>query len=1094
MPRLGSESTASARRHNPTQTHSSYYPVNSQSWHTRSPRSDSPLRSDSPSGHLSDSFDSSDDLLGPTRPSGSRSRWRSSGTPYGPRPLAKLSLPEQAHLHAAATPTATSSEPSSDAHAGSTTLEQPATGRAVVDAAEGGEQEDDEDDGTGAPQDESESELDEADHAHAHPQQPLSAAAAKKREKNKKKKAKARAKAKEKEKVRLAPDTIPPPPAPPQELLASMSRIATLVGSLDPDAPQDKPNKLMQQVHDALAKDGHSVPLAQWRAEVLQSVRRMETMLGKMEKWQGQVTPSEIEALKQETARLEGAVDVYQVASGKEKGKMEVRVKVVGARQSSDDADVVALQPGANEQDSDDADKSNSCPSDSDTDRSPQEEKSLALDLPPSPADSTQVPPVLDLDRRSPPSPPTHSHVTSLAPQDYNVPPEPPQDPVEYLKKYPWSMIEVMLLLEVTAHFPPAEHGWLFIAEAYNNLLITRPLQEWFLKQSGVTHEEDTKMAALLKRLGAEASQLRTASILTPAKATNVTPAPKATAAKAQSKAGERGKAAPFGSAEARAEANARAKPAPPPAAIGSGTAKGAHFVTRLPHPLAPLHLGDDQAGPPPAQRIMSLPRRRPPLTMPSADAKALYRIMRSAASPAGSRTYRDESRLAMLALFGSTGNRFVVRTMWDCWHRWHTPWIVQGGPIEEAGMPTTPAVPADYLAGNILVPFRTSIPRMPSFEYRPVPGTYPDVPGVQHAVPSTYDPRPGMVVYARTALAMAEGAWAKAGLGRAPDGTIADDIADARKVRPPTTLAGIWPGKGQPLQKAPQPAASSAASSATATAVGTAARPTPSSSPSPSAAATPPAKAANPPLPLGANVAAKAVNPLLPPGANVAATLAAPRPRAGAAVSTAQNTVVLNPPIIAKPTTTNLPPPPAQRSASSSPAPSTSTSPASAVPTPTPPPPTRAASPAPPQARPMQTTQGTIAKPVYPFYPLPEPRKPLSRGPPCVPEGTLGSTVRPGLSAWFEHAAITLDVLQRVAEPEKYRARFDVGLLGKEAVGKRGKENTMVGELETEEDKRRGVWVPYHLRKMAPPPPQRPPVLLSSSTTINLADKAFEA
>ena len=122
----------------------------------------------------------------------------------------------------------------------------------------------------------------------------------------------------------------------------------------------------------------------------------------------------------------------------------------------------------------------------------------------------------------------------------------------------------------------------------------------------------------------------------------------------------------------------------------------------------------------------------------------------------------------------------------------------------------------------------------------------------------------------------------------------------------------------------------------------------------------------------------------------------------------------------------------------------------------------------------------------MYPFYPLPEPRKPLYRGPPCVPEGTLGSTVRPGLSAWFEHAAITLDVLQRVAEPEKYRARFDVGLLGKE--------NTKVGELETEEDKRRGVWVPYHLRKMAPPPPQRPPVFLSSSTTINLADKAFEA
>lgn len=855
MPRLGSESNSSVRRHNPTQTLSNYFQVNSQVWQIRS--SGPPTRAEAstsqPPLEPDAQFDVLDDLLSRTRASGSRTRWnaRTFGSPYGPRPLHKWLPSEQKHFEEMSALMEMFPEPGSDDEI----EEEPelhelvAQDRAAGDEADEEEFDEDEADGEEGDEDEvdededSESDPEEADTGQS-PQphsQPQSSAAAKKREKNKRKRAKARAKAKDKDKMK-PPSTPDPARDPPQDLLVSMSRIAQLVGSLNTDSP-DESNELLQRVRDAFTEEGRRqlgslqpTEPAQWRAEVLQSVRRMESMLGQMEKWQAQVAPGEIEALRAETARLE--VRVRAVVEQKERERVEVRTSVqtkqardttsiAGPSKAKNTVDVDVeevtassegeepveldvdgdglFQTGAEEKDGDDADslsdsapESNSTPSESDTgptepdpdDRLLQEEKNILPSPPLSPAPppvtlpsttATPEPPPqpihqplniviqpaynIPAESLSHPSPTTSTPAPSsqqsdpppiaisgpaplLGAKNQNVPPEPPANPVDYLTKYPWTMIEVLFLLEVVAHFPPAEHGWTFIAEAYNNILITRPLQEWFGKQATASNEEEAKMKSVLQKMHAEARQLRARR------------AQEAAAQSAGAGSGERGKAAPFGSAEAQAEANARAKQ---PATAGLGALdKDALIVTRLPALFPPpaggvAHAADNPATPPPAQRVVTFPRRRPPLSLLSEDAKSFARVMASAV--AGVRPPSAESRAAMLALYSATKARFPVRTAWDCWHRWCTPWVVQD-PGPSTLFPLAPVV-QDYIAGNICLPAGTWITQARDFVYRPVPGTYPEVPGVQRKVTAGYDPRLGMVTFARMTHLLAERTWA---------------------------------------------------------------------------------------------------------------------------------------------------------------------------------------------------------------------------------------------------------------------------------------------------------------------------------------------
>ncbi|KAH9848249.1 hypothetical protein C2E23DRAFT_906605 [Lenzites betulinus] len=1069
MPRLGSESNSSVRRHNPTQTLSNYFQVTSQVWQIRSsgvPRTESQAHAESSTTHTQTAeaeLDVLDNLLNRTRASGSRTRWnaRTFGSPYGHRPLHKWLPSEQKHFEEMSALMEMFPEPGSDEE-----LEEEKDLHEIVAEEREAEQPEDEDEEADEEPEEDEedgSEPEEADiggHAESQPHlQPQSASAAKRREKNKKKRARARAKAKEKEKMKT------PPPAdpvrdPPQDLLVSMSRIAQLVGSLNTDSPEES-NELLKRVRDAFSEEGRrqlgshqpSEP-AQWRAEVLQSVRRMESMLGQMEKWQAQVAPGEIEALRAETARLEVRVRAVveqkereraevraasqarqardlQITSAPSKTKDEVEVEVAVAAESSDDEGLVQLDSGGLFQA-----ESNPSPSESDTgptepepdDRLLQSDKSMqpyptlddtpqpaatdealiqpAPDPPPltiviqpaynhpveptsapptptSPSTSTRPPdaPVVNSEATKPPS---SNSLTSNdqgvpknqnAPGKLNIPPEPPADPVDYLTKHPWTMTEVLFLLEVAAHFPPSEQGWPFVAEAYNNILITRPLQEWFGKQATASNDEETRMKNTLQKMSAEARQLR---------------ARRAQEAAAQATA-ERGKAAPFGSAEARAEANARAKHA----ASAGGLDQDALILTRLPYPF-PAPDGttvpaDNTATPPPAQRIVPFPRRRPPLSLPSEDAKAFARVMASAV--AGVRPPSAESRAAMLALYSATRTRFPVRTAWDCWHRWSTPWVVQEDDPDAVW--DRPPMILDYVAGNICVPLGTWLEQKRRFVYRPLPGTYPGVRGVQRRV-GEFDPRVGMVAFARMAHLLAERSWAGIGLGRDVNGAVSEEVLAGRRAKLPGTLAGIWPGRSSPAK--PRPAAQSATAAA-----------------QPPAATAP---ASGPSSPDSKKVRAGAL-PAKPPKS-------APAPASPPSTSSASS-----PPSSTTPT-------PAPSAATTTPA-STSTPP------------------------------NTTTHPRPPFLPLPPPRPPPPARTLHVPEGTLGHATRPGMAPWFARAALRADVLEMCLGVARLRTRAGMDAVARGAGGGRSGDGD-AGHAEEEEEER-GRGVPLHLRRVAVPP-----------------------
>ncbi|KAI0819768.1 hypothetical protein BC628DRAFT_1525445 [Trametes gibbosa] len=1097
MPRLGSESNSSVRRHNPTQTLSNYFQVTSQVWQIRSsgvPRPDLQTYADSSTTQTQATaeaeLDVLDDLLNRTRASGSRTRWnaRPFGSPYGHRPLHKWLPSEQKHFEEMSALMEMFPEPGSDDESeGEKDLHEIVAEEKDLDQLE---EDDDEADEEFDEDEEDGSEPEEADIGRdaqsQTPLQPQSASAAKRREKNKKKRARARAKAKDKDKMK-PPPSPDPVRDPPQDLLVSMSRIAQLVGSLNTDSP-DESNQLLQRVRDAFTEEGRrqlgshqpSEP-AQWRAEVLQSVRRMESMLGQMEKWQAQVAPGEIEALRAETARLEVRVRAVveqkereraevraassatqtrdlRATAGSSKAKDEVEAEVAEAEEveSSDDEGPVQLdgdglfQAGAKERHGVDPDsvsdsfaESISCPSEGERrqtepepdDRFSKEDKSnqpyptlpdhtspptcidepalAVLDPPPltiviqpaynhaveivsapttpsSPLSSVRPSdaPAVATETAQPPSP------SSLAGKNQNVPPEPPADPVDYLTNYPWTMTEVLFLLEIVAHFPPAEQGWTFVAEAYNNILITRPLQEWFGKQATASNDEEMKMKSTLQKMNAEARQLRTR------RAQEVAAQGTAVAATVGVEhMGERGKAAPFGSTAARAEANARAKHAATAGALDEDTL----ILTRLPFPFpAPdgtTSAADNPATPPPAQRIIPFPRRRPPLNLPSEDAKAFARVMESAV--AGVRPPSTESRAAMLALYSATKARFPVRTPWDCWHRWCTPWVVQEA--DASAEWELPPIVLDYIAGNICLPVGTWITQAPGFVYRPVPGTYPDVPGVQRKV-TEYDPRPGMVAFARMSHLLAERNWSGIGLRRKLDGTVSGEVLAGRRAKLPGTLAGIWPGRSAPAKSrpAPQPAATQPLAAELAPA------------PLVSGPSSPETKKARiGPLPANPSKGAPAV----------------PAPAASSTSSTSSTSA---------PVATAAPP-------------------------------------------------NTTTNPRSPFLPIPLPRPQPPVEPPHVPEGTLGHPTRPGMTTWFERATFRVDVLERSLAIARLRAQLDEAVTRgmSEHRGVYPAESDSVdpgnsggawreggGVMKEEEDEEQGRRVPLHLRKLVVPPP----------------------
>ncbi|KAH9939676.1 uncharacterized protein BXZ73DRAFT_88899 [Epithele typhae] len=877
---------------------------------------------------------------------------------------------------------------------------------------------------------------------------------------------------------------------PPRELMASMSELAKIVGALDLTAGgggglaegEAEGAGLLQRVRDAFAEDP-----SQWRAEVLQSVRRMERMLGRMERWQARVGPGEIEALKRETARLElrvrAVVDQKAISGQGQDERMPGALDFPEAFASTPPS---SLKNGktTTEQEDSDADSTSdgasdifSAPSESGTGPTELEPDSGPVSdirppihfttpqpFPPPPIPVPSLPPFVPPPPPAPAAPPTapprvhngppmltptgisptagsslgHAHTHAV--KNYNTPPPAPPAPEAFLARNPWSMLE---------------HGWTFLAEAYNNVLITRPLQEWFGKQAAESREEERCMRVVLARMRADTR--------VPAPAADASHVQTQPQPQPQTGPGEREKSAPFGSAAARAEAAARATDAgaassstssqqatvPPPAPMD----KNAPFVTRLPYPIVaqPSRKGKEtpsaapppppppSTGPPPAQRILALPKRRAPLSLRSADAKAFAHVMQTAmagpgARPGGSAQATRESRESMLALYEATRTRFPVRSPWDCWHRWHTPWVVPEREQADGGSEGT--VVFDYLLGNLAQPCGGVPAQAPGargkgkaaaggWVYRPVPGTFPDARGVQHELSGAYDPRPGMVALTRMSHVLAEMAWSGAGMGRFFTGIITEDVLANRRVRMPATLDGLWPRKASQPKAAPParhgvPNANQAVSLHGTSAAGTLFTSVP---------------------PTGSPLVPQQPSPAAPPLAMPAlrtATAPSARPQ--------QQQQQQHPPH-------QNPPPQSQQQQQQQLAPP-------------PPPPTT-------QQQPL------------PYLPHPTPRPPPRRDPPRVPEGTLGHPTRPGMLPWFCAAVVRADVLRLVTGLQRAERAFRDAFAPAPAPPE-AERRVREWEREREREREEFGCVPAHLRGVGAPPP--PPLVASSSASFGLA------
>ncbi|KAI0739574.1 hypothetical protein C8Q80DRAFT_1274641 [Daedaleopsis nitida] len=1019
MPSSGTEATSSVQRHGPTHIHPSSQ-VNLHGLHHHSLRNSSPLRSDC---FFALSSGNAEDVLDSTRASSSRTRWnvRTAGSPYGPRPVSRRGFLKQKHSEAPGTVISEGAEKEN---------ELPGSGGWAVPADEEvrkrKEADEDEEIDILENSDRVRGEAGPTTRARAvSDPSPFGADAGMREENNLK--AGARANARNADNPEVMSGS-------PHDLLASISRIANLINSLNPDAPDNGASKFLQDVHDALS-DGGALPSAPWQAELIQSLRRVESLLGRMEKLQTheQVTPAEIEALKLETAQLE--LQMRVMVEPNPSGRTPKRTKADGSHKDALQTEVTEALCSPQEREGD-AEPS-SCPSDYETDltgsepedSSSQEDVSLQ-ELPllattpaihTSPMSGTSSPLFDSAQTRhsngaTTTSPVSTPAINSLALSNLNLSPEPPQNPVEYLQKTAWTMAEALLLLEVVANYPPAEHGWNFIAEVYNNLIIWPPLREWFSKQAALTNEEDKQMITLLKNMATEARQLRAPNSSTPGSANARAAASNGTtAATKTAKVAERGQPVSSSSSTARAEASASAR---------NGRNGDAYFFTQLPIPLEKRG-PPGTTPPPPAQRFLPLPRPRPPITLPSAQARALSALMRT------SRSTTVEYR----ALFTMCKPRFPPRTPWDCWHRWCTPWIGTSAVASAEGT-DEPLVVQDYICGNLVYPCVTwkSVGQENPFDYRPVRGTYPQVAGVQHTLTGGFDPRPGMAAFARMAHYAAEKAWAAAGLGRLPDLKVSAQVLARRRAVTPPTLSGLWPGKASFPPKSSQTSTASAqASQQTVSAAAPHRKPVSKSPPLLTPAVLP-----TPPTPVRGTV--KVDGPLAPSLARpVAGTSGTPR------LSTPENRTA---------------PPPSQSA--------------------TPPPSFAPISSGTPQGR--QANTSTSNRPSVTYHALPKRYQPPARSPPRVPDGTLGSTMRPGMSAWFEQAAVRMDVLERLGGLPAKRKLFDQAL-GAPPVQEEGAEGKRAKTVQEEGDwddawdcSLPGGRLPHHLKLLAiPPPPPRP-------------------
>ncbi|OBZ73252.1 hypothetical protein A0H81_07017 [Grifola frondosa] len=449
-----------------------------------------------------------------------------------------------------------------------------------------------------------------------------------------------------------------------------------------------------------------------------------------------------------------------------------------------------------------------------------------------------------------------------------------------------------------------------------------------------------------------------------------------------------------------------------------------------------------------------SFPRRRPPLTLPSKQARLFARVVADAAS--GKKATALESRETLNELYKWVGARTPVRTPWDCWHRWCVPWVAAGNtdePDADMVMPVQPpadgkpTVVLDYVLGNLCAPYQLSAKPAPSpVIIAPVPGTYPRAPGMQHPRIEGvgYDPRSGMAAFARMTHLAAERTWAAQGLGRRIDGAIREDVVTQRRQKRPGTIGGSF-GRGAVLLgwcwrysgRIGVPCVGCTAAPQNASA----ARPVPSSS---AVARSAPAATT------GSSSTAAATKPIIRAQTLTMTPVSNPQP------------LVFTPPAPRTPS-------PATTNVASTPTGAVSNHSASTTTTTAAPPATIPASTIPSNAAITGATTTTPAAAPRPRLrrrdiPAPPARRPPPppRARPNVPVGTLGSGERPGIRAWFDHATVRVDVLERVMEMSKKRRAFEGSLAAANWTEK-------AEEEEEEKGKEWGI-VPMHLRGIPVP------------------------
>ncbi|OSX62875.1 hypothetical protein POSPLADRAFT_1056236 [Postia placenta MAD-698-R-SB12] len=386
--------------------------------------------------------------------------------------------------------------------------------------------------------------------------------------------------------------------------------------------------------------------------------------------------------------------------------------------------------------------------------------------------------------------------------------PHPPEDPITVLAKNPWTIQEIILLVEVVTHYHPAKYTWKQITELYNYVLMLQPVQAWLMqslheagqeKEAQKTFREQL-LARLAEDLVAKAAEEQQVALESSAVRHRARGTGQNAPAHSSRRHGEpttrravreRSLNGPFGSPEAQEEARRRRTQGLGANDIQStsGTPAG-HQKTRAETAKQPL-----------ARTTTMLSAKMPcppPLTTHSHIAQRWNDLMKMFMEESTPSNRRGIINL-MEYLYSTLEPKYPLRTRWEIWHRWCVSPTASIRLPEQSGAPMPNAATMtdepgkSYEEHSDLAQTGTSESRMdvPSHPVGPgadaaapaqphpvlgnlaygpdhalVPGTYPSAPGVQQRY-EFFDPCLGFAQHAILVSTIANEDAAKDALAR---------------------------------------------------------------------------------------------------------------------------------------------------------------------------------------------------------------------------------------------------------------------------------------------------------------------------------------